>query len=73
MIKVTVNQPEKEEPERKYPCLGIYPSGSIVLFSDLNTGVCLHSERLGDKAGDYNDSWGDHWQPFTGSITLSNE
>ena len=73
-MKVTL----KEQPnimKQNYPFLGITPKGSIVLFTKLNTGVCL--QVGGDWSlviGRYSDQWAmDLFEPYNGSVTLEND
>ena len=63
----------------RYPLLGIYPDGTIVLFSDVSSGTILQ----GVKVGYHTSAWADYrdagldsstkWVPYHGTITLSNE
>ena len=73
-MKVTL----KEQPNimnQKYPFLGISPKHSIVLFTKLNTGVCLQAgEEYGIDVGRYSDQWAmDIFEPYNGSVTLEND
>ena len=73
-MKVTL----KEQPNimnQNYPFLGISPKHSIVLFTKLNTGVCLKSgEEYGIDVGRYSDQWAmDIFELYNGSVTLEND
>ena len=67
----------------KYPTLGIYPDGTIVLFSDVSSGTILQGVRKQSKVGYHTSAWADYrdagldpsakWVPYHGTITLSNE
>jgi hypothetical protein len=75
-ITVTTNQTESVE-KIKYPILGVYPNGTIVLFSSKTAGTILKGESK-DYIGLY---WNlqtilylpDNWVPYTGTVTISNE
>ena len=81
-ITVTTNQTESVA-KIKYPILGIYPDGTIVLFSDVTSGTVLKGETPDSKVGHYYVSWADYrdpttppsakWVPYHGTVTLSNE
>ena len=73
-MKVTL----KEQPnimKQKYPFLGISPKGGIVLFTKLNTGVCLQpGEEWSLVLGRYSDQWAmDIFELYNGSVTLEND
>ena len=73
-MKVTL----KEQPNimnQKYPFLGISPKGSIVLFTKLNTGVCLQAgEEYCTAVGKYSEHWAmDIFELYNGSVTLEND
>jgi hypothetical protein len=80
-ITVTTNQTEFAK--IKYPTLGIYPDGTIVLFSDVTSGTVLKGVTKDSKVGHYYESWADYrepglpssakWVPYHGSVTISNE
>jgi hypothetical protein len=78
-VKVTTNQTESVE-KNKYPILGIFPDGTIILFSSINEGTILKSESK-QSIGQYSSNRPDYrhfgpdynWVPYTGTITLSNE
>jgi hypothetical protein len=64
----------------KYPILGIFPDGTIILFSSIKEGTILKSESK-QSIGHYSSDRPDYrhfgpdynWVPYTGTITLSNE
>ena len=72
-MKVTL----KEQPnimKQNYPFLGITPKGSIVLFTKLNTGVCLQSREWSLVLGQYSDQWAmDLFELYNGAVTLEND
>jgi hypothetical protein len=80
-ITVTTNQTEFAK--IKYPTLGIYPDGTIVLFSDATSGTVLKGATKDSKVGYYSEAWADYrepglapsakWIPYYGTVTLSNE
>ena len=70
-MKVTVKD---KSSEIEYPCLMISDSGTIVLFREHENGVCLKQGNTFVKLGDYSNSWDMNvFNPFAGSVTLSNE
>lgn len=57
----------------KYPVLGIYPDGNIVLFVSKNKGTCVYlKNRYNYDLGHYSDCWNDGWKPLRGEVTLKN-
>lgn len=58
---------------QKFPCLGIYDDGDIVLFTNPQTGVVIHNPSGATHIGGYSDSWVESWEPFLGTIELSND
>jgi hypothetical protein len=74
-MKAVIN--EKETPvKHKYPMLmKAKATGSIALFLSNSTSVFLHASPYSEKVtGDYcADVDNTYWEPFTGSITLSND
>jgi hypothetical protein len=81
-ITVTTTQTESVA-KIKYPILGIYPDGTIVLFSDVTSGTVLKGDTVDSKVGHYYESWADYrdpasppsakWVPYHGTVTISNE
>lgn len=56
-----------------YPCLGIFPSGIIVLFHSPSKGICIeNNDNAAYKIGHYAENWSNDWELFEGEITLSN-
>jgi len=50
----------------------------VVLFSSRSAGTVMHSGKSAYEVGDYRPSWPTcddavHWEPFTGTIQLSND
>lgn len=75
-MKIYVDENVKEK-NIKYPCLMQFldngrPKETIVLFLSAEVGV-----RVAGGEIEYKDCWypatDDYWQPFNGTITLSNE
>jgi len=70
-IKVTANIKEVEQ-ENKYPYIGIGREGTVVLFSDKDTGTVLVKTNYYD-VGFYLKEWSEeYFTPCIGSITLEN-
>jgi hypothetical protein len=76
-MKVTITEEQIESKERKFPVLmKSVKTGLVVLFHNPTSGiVIIAAERI---AGYYSTAWqecndGNYWQPFTGTITLSND
>ena len=74
-MKAVIN--EKETPvQSKYPCLKQWPDtfvSHVVIFTEKNTGTIVY-ESNGKDLGFYSTEWTEeHYTPFTGSITLSND
>lgn len=68
-MKVEVKEAAQE---RKYPYLGRFRNGAIVLFIDKKTGVCLVDGEL-NPLGEFSDAWAEReFDVFIGSVTLSN-
>ena len=62
----------EEKKEIEYPCL-MENNGTIVLFTDDETGMVLADESGACYVGEHSDNWAtDNFNPFTGKITLSN-
>lgn len=78
-VKVTTTDDSLTQ-EITYPILGIYPNGTIVLFSSKTTGTILKAESK-QSIGHHSSKWAEYrdffpdanWVPYTGTITLSNE
>ena len=64
----------KKKPAITYPCLMIGTrNGSVVLFTERDTGICVHAEGA-DVLGEYSPNWDmDNFKLFNGTITLSND
>jgi hypothetical protein len=75
-ITVTTNQTESVE-KIKYPILGIFPNGTIVLFSSETSSTILKGESKDYIGLDWNLQKNrymlDTWVPYHGTVTLSNE
>lgn len=72
-MKSIINFDEKK-PAITYPCLmrGTR-NGSVVLFTGDEKGTCVHAEGA-NVLGEYSDIWiMDCFEPFNGTITLSND
>lgn len=62
----------EEAGKDEYPKLMIARDGSIILFTDYKTGVCVHGE--GEDVGDWSDEWAmGVFEPFHGTITLTSK
>ena len=72
-MKSTIEHAPKK-PAITYPCLMISAmNGSVVLFTAGSKGTCVHAGG-GDYLGRYSDIWKmDCFEPFNGTITLSND
>jgi hypothetical protein len=57
----------------EYPFLAVSKSnGAIVLFTDSQKGVCVHSGGM-SQLGDYSTTWSmQAFEPMTGQLTLEN-
>ena len=79
-IEITDTPPPKN-PETQFPVLmKSKKHGTVVLFSDTTVGTCLTNPgALSDaEVGRCDTDWKscfntNHWTPFTGTITLSND
>jgi len=75
-ITVTTNQTESVE-KIKYPILGIFPNGTIVLFSSETSSTILKGESKDYIGLDWNLQKNRYmpntWVPYHGTVTLSNE
>lgn len=61
----------EDREEQKYPYLGRFESGDIILFTGPGTGMCVCSGV--NKIGEYSDNWLEHDSvTFYGTVTLSN-
>ena len=77
-MKAVIN--EKETPV-KYPWIGICYGDDgnkffykVVLFSAYKSGICLQTNKTGDRVGEFSCNWAiGGFTPFTGTITLSND
>lgn len=58
---------------QKFPCLGIYSDGDIVLFTSSKRGTLMHNNSGDTQIGSYSDTWPESWEPFLGTIELSND
>lgn len=73
-MAINVKKSDKNN-EIKYPCLGIYPDGMIVLFTDFNRGTLMCRKECFDntlEVGSHANNWKSNWVPYTGTITLTN-
>jgi len=78
-VKVTTTNDSPTQ-EITYPILGIFPDGTIILFSSIKEGTILKGKSK-DQIGHYSSNRADYrhfgpdynWVPYTGTITLSNE
>ncbi|MDD4515652.1 hypothetical protein [Massilibacteroides sp.] len=65
---------ESESIRREYPYIGIYDGILWVLFATKNAGTVLKTNNVYWRIGEYRvDFHEDLFNPFTGSITLSND
>jgi hypothetical protein len=73
-MKSILQGPKKSEPSRpKYPYLGIFPHGEVVLFTDTNTGFSVH-HPVKDNRYHMNTKWVEKIAvPLKGKIILSND
>lgn len=71
MKTTAINNPIFKTPE--YPYLAIYPDGDIILLTDRDTGVAVHSQSGGIAVGYFSNDWDYGHAPFTGTVTLSND
>ena len=73
-IKVTESKCKKQLPKFKYPCLVQFSTGTVVLLTDVNTGTVIKESGTSMVAvGYYSDHWGTDYEPYEGSVTLTNE
>lgn len=76
MIKVTVKECERVEPDRVYPVLMKHPNTKeIVLFKSNSKGTVIDSGEYGcHEVGSYHESWVDikEWVRLDGVIEISN-
>ena len=73
-MKAVINEKETQV-KTKYPCLKKWNGSDIqvVQFTSENTGTLVY-ESNGKDLGFYSTEWSEeHYTPFTGSITLSND
>jgi hypothetical protein len=71
-MKVEINEKETQG-EVKYPCLMKSEKGLIVLFNAPECGIVLKGNDVHER-GHYSSNWNmDSFEPFNGTITLSNE
>lgn len=57
--------------QQKYPYIGIFDNGEIVLFTSDSTGVCLGGGLY--HVGKQSDSWVENnAKPFDGIVEISN-
>lgn len=69
-VKVVANIKAVEQ-EDKYPYIGVGREGTIVLFSDKDTGTVLKTNYY--DVGFYSKEWSEvDFVPCVGSITLEN-
>ncbi len=69
-MKAVINE---KETQVKFPMLMKSDSGVIVLMKEVSCGVVVASPVI-TPIGQYSTTWPmEHFTPFTGSITLSND
>ena len=63
-----------KKPAITYPCLMISTwNGTVVLFTADSKGTCVHAGKT-NILGEHSTMWGmDLFEPFNGTITLSND
>lgn len=68
------------EPKSKYPYLGISKNdgsaaeGIVILFSAEDTGMCICSGESAMPVGEFCNQWAEEeFEPFTGTVKLSND
>ena len=68
---------KKNDPEKEYPWIGIDSDGDICIFTGENEGVWIFMDgkKPYDKMGIFDSSMHDEYdfEPFNGTITLSND
>ncbi len=70
-MKKQISYKPKEQP-RNYPYLGIHTTGTIVLFTSKETGVCMEA-KAGEDVYKEGGNWSEFsFKMFNGSITLEN-
>lgn len=76
-MKSVVSEKPEEMQERKYPYLGVFAEGDIILFTAPKQGIWVFTaqgSRATRKIGEYSVGWAERYTiPYTGSVTLSND
>jgi len=72
-MNFTVEDGEKAE-EEKYPYIGVFPNGQLVLFHKETTGVCVgYCKDVEFELGEFSDGWAEsRVSEYSGKVTLSN-
>jgi len=70
MKSVLIGKAKREK--KKYPYLGIFPDGEVVLFSGPDAGYSVHDPK--GFRPHFSDDWDESKAvPLRGSVTLSND
>ena len=71
-IKVT--ESKKQPPKFNYPCLVQFSTGTVVLLTSKGTGTAVKSGKgTASTVGEHSDEWNTDYEPYEGSVTLTNE
>ena len=73
-MNFTVEDGEKAE-EEKYPYIGVFPNGQLVLFHAEETGVCVgHIGEMSFRLGEYSSGWAEsRASKYDGKVILAND
>ena len=60
--------------EVTYPCIGVYATGTIVLFTDISSGTVLRTNDSSSyPVGSTSTNFRRDWMKYEGVLTLANE
>ena len=72
-IKTTISN-KKSTSEVTYPCIGVYATGKIVLFTDISSGTVLRTNDPSSyPVGSTSTNFRRDWMKFEGELILLNE